>query len=425
MASASLWLYRALLAASLPAAVTTLKVRDRLVGKRRPRFADRLGRDLPDIAPDGMWLQAVSVGEVELARRLVAEIRREAADLPLLVSSTTATGLDLARRTLGATLPVIPCPLDLPAPVSRVLSAAQPRAVVLVETELWPELLHQSARTKTSVAVVNARLSERSFAAYRRVSGLLRPLLAPLTLVLARTSADGERFAALGVTAERIVVAGNIKYDVEADERTLEWAEAVRAAAAGRPILVAGSTMEGEEATLLDAMAGLGDGATAPFLVLAPRHPERFDAVAKLLDERAVAWVRRSAGGPIAEGTVVFLLDTIGELARAYGLASVAYIGGSLVATGGHNPLEAAVWGVPVVSGAHVHNFREVYDELTAAGGARLVTGRGELAAAAAAWLDEPDLARAAGAAGRDVVLRNRGATARTVSALLRLIGEA
>ena len=424
MASASLWLYRALLAASLPLAMPALKVRDRIAGKRRPRFRDRLGRNLPELSPGGLWLQAVSVGEVEIARRLVAEIRREAENLPLLLSTTTATGLDLARRTLGAVLPVVPCPLDLPAPVSRVLSAARPRAVVLVETELWPELLHQSARRWIPVAVVNARLSERSLAGYRRVGGLLRPLLEPLALVLARTSADSERFAALGVARERIVVAGNIKYDLEADERTLEWAATVRAAAAGRPILVAGSTMEGEETLLLDALAVLGKGGEAPFLVLAPRHPERFDPVARLLDERGLVWARRSAGGPVPTGTAVFLIDTIGELSRAYRLASVAFVGGSLVATGGHNPLEAAVWGVPVLSGAHVHNFREVYDELTASGGARLVTGRGELAAAAAAWLDEPELARAAGAAGREVVLRNRGATAHTASALLGLIGE-
>jgi 3-deoxy-D-manno-octulosonic-acid transferase len=176
---------------------------------------------------------------------------------------------------------------------------------------------------------------------------------------------------------------------------------------------------------LLDALAELGNGGEAPFLVLAPRHPERFDPVARLLDDSGLLWARRSAGGPVPIGTAVFLIDTIGELARAYRLASVAFIGGSLVATGGHNPLEAAVWGVPVLSGAHVHNFREVYDELTASGGARLVTGRGELAATAAAWLDEPELSRAAGAAGREVVLRNRGATAHTASALLGLIGEA
>ena len=424
MASASLWLYRALMAGLLPVAIPALKVRDRLAGKNRPRFRDRLARDLPELAAGGIWLQAVSVGEVELARRLVAEIQNCGPEVPLLLSATTATGLDLAQRTLGGVLPVIPCPLDLPPPVTRVLETARPRAVVLVETELWPELLHQSARRGIPVAVVNARLSEGSFARYHRVTGLLEPLLEPLALVLARTQADAERFASLGVAAERITVSGNVKYDLEADQRPLEWADSVRRAAGGRPILVAGSTMEGEEAQVLDAAARLSASGGAPFLILAPRHPERFDTVAQLLIERGLVFSRRSSGKAPPDGADAFLIDTIGELARAYQLAAVAFIGGSLVPTGGHNPLEPAVWGVPVLSGPHVHNFREVYDEMTTSGGARLVGDHGELMAAAAAWLDEPELAKAAGAAGREVVVRNRGATARTVSALLKLIGE-
>jgi 3-deoxy-D-manno-octulosonic-acid transferase len=272
--------------------------------------------------------------------------------------------------------------------------------------------------------VVNARLSEGSFAGYLRVASPLRSLLAPLALVLARTDADGERFAALGVPADRISVAGNIKYDLEADERPLEWAEAVRAVAGERPILVAGSTMEGEEVPVLDAVAGMGADGTAPFLILAPRHPERFGAVARLLDERGIVFSRRSDGEAMAPGTEVFLLDTIGELSRAYRLARVAFIGGSLMPTGGHNPLEAAAWGVPVLSGPHVHNFREVYDEMTTAAGARLVADAAELRVAAAVWLDDDKLARAAGAAGREVVETNRGATGRTVAALLGLLGE-
>jgi 3-deoxy-D-manno-octulosonic-acid transferase len=188
--------------------------------------------------------------------------------------------------------------------------------------------------------------------------------------------------------------------------------------------MVAGSTMEGEEAQVLDALAGLGLDGAPPFLVLAPRHPERFDAVARLLSDRGLVFSRRSRGEAISPDTDVFLIDTIGELARAYRLARVAFIGGSLVPTGGHNPLEPAVWGVPVLSGPHVFNFDEVYDEITEAGGARLVADSAELRAAAAAWLDEPDFAAAAGSAGREVVERNRGATARTVSALIELVGR-
>jgi 3-deoxy-D-manno-octulosonic-acid transferase len=246
--------------------------------------------------------------------------------------------------------------------------------------------------------------------------------LAPLALVLARTSSDAERFAGLNVPSERIVVSGNIKYDLQADQRPLEWEDDLRRTVGSRPIVVAGSTMEGEEALILDALAELGANGTSPFVILAPRHPERFDAVARLLSDRGLVFTRRSSGESVRPDADVFLIDVIGELARAYRLAQVAFIGGSLVPTGGHNPLEPAVWGVPVLSGPHVFNFAEVYEEMVEAGGARLVADADELRVATASWLDEPDFAAAAGGAGREVVERNRGATSRTVSALLDLV---
>jgi 3-deoxy-D-manno-octulosonic-acid transferase len=406
----------------LPVAVPAIKLRQWLAGKSRPRLRDRLGRSLPKLPKDGVWIQAVSVGEVEVARGMVAELEKRAPDLPLFLTATTATGLDLARRTLGDRLPVFPCPIDLPGPVSRVFEIARPHLLVLVETELWPEMLHQAGLREVPVAVVNARLSPGSFAGYRRVAGPLRTLLAPLAKVLARTEADARRFVGLNVPRERIVVSGNIKYDLEVDRRPLEWEDEVRRVAGDRSIMVAGSTMEGEEAQILDALAGLGaDGAT-PFLILAPRHPERFEAVAQLLAGRGLVFSRRSSGVAVPSDAGAFLIDTIGELARAYRLATMAFIGGSLVPTGGHNPLEPAVWGVPVLSGSHVFNFDEVYDEMTKAGGARLVADSAELRVAMAAWLDEPEFAVAAGNAGREVVEQNRGATARTVSALLELV---
>jgi 3-deoxy-D-manno-octulosonic-acid transferase len=423
MASASLWLYRVLVALLLPVAIPVIKLRQRLSRKSRPRFRDRLGRNLPPLTAGGIWIQAVSVGEVELARGLVAELERHAPDLPIFLTATTATGLDLARRTLGDRLPIFPCPIDLPGPVRRVFELARPRLLVLVETELWPETLYQAGLRKVPVAVVNARLSPGSFAGYRKVAGSLRTLLRPLALVLARSRADGERFAGLGVPEERIAVSGNIKYDLEADNRPLEWEDELRRVAGDRPILVAGSTMEGEEALVLDALSALESDGGMPFLIFAPRHPERFDAVARLLTDRGIVFSRRSTGGGVSDDADAFLIDTIGELARAYRLGRVAFIGGSLVPTGGHNPLEAAVWGVPVLSGSHVFNFDQVYEEMTAAGAARLVADGAELRMAAAEWLHDPKLAHAAGAAGREAVERNRGATARTISALLELVG--
>jgi 3-deoxy-D-manno-octulosonic-acid transferase len=422
MASTSLWVYRSLFGGLLPVALPVIKICQRLAGKSRPRFRDRLARSLPDLRQGGVWIQAVSVGEVELARRLVADLEEKEPELPIFLTATTATGLALARRTLGDRLPVFSCPIDLPGPVIRVFETARPRLLVLVETELWPEMIHQAGLRQIPVAVVNARLSEGSYQRYRKVAGVLRTLLDPLALVLARSEADAERFAGLHVPEERIVVTGNVKYDLEADQRPLDWEDEIRSVARDRPIMVAGSTMEGEEAQVLDALESLGSDGSAPFLVLAPRHPERFDAVARLLANRGLVYSRRSSREGVGADADAYLVDTIGELGRAYRLATVAFIGGSMVATGGHNPLEAAVWGVPVLSGHHVHNFKEVYDEMTEAGGARLVADSAELRVAAAAWLDEPDLAVAAGNAGREVVERNRGAIDRTSSALLDLI---
>jgi 3-deoxy-D-manno-octulosonic-acid transferase len=417
-----LWLYRTVLWLALPVVAPLLWIRDRITGKRRPPFRERLAPRPPAMPPGGLLIQAVSVGEVEVARRLVAELELRHAELPVVVTATTATGLALARGTVGRRHPVLPCPLDLPRPVRRVLDAARPRALVLVETELWPELMHQARRTGIPVAVINGRLSAGSLARYRRLGPLLRPLLEPLSLVLVRDEQDAARFSSLGVNEGRILLGGNIKYDLEPDSTPLDWAEEARALAGDRPIVVVGSTMEGEEAQVLDAVARISGTGPHVFTILAPRHPERFDGVADTLRRRDVAFVRRSSLVGYEGAADFVLLDTIGELARAYGLAAVAFIGGSLVPTGGHNPLEAAVWGAPVLSGRHVFNFQEVYDEMVSAGGARLVADEHELAEALARWLDDRDAARTAGTAGRAVVERNRGATSRTVDALLELI---
>lgn len=419
---AALWIYRALLHALLPPAGAVLYLRGLASGKRRPPLSARLVRQPPTVPPGGLWIQAVSVGEVEIARRLVARLHTACPGLPVLLTATTATGLDLAHRTLGDTTAITPCPLDLPGPVGRLLDGARPKVVVLVETELWPEILNQAGRRGIAVAVVNGRLSAASAARYRRLLPLLTPLLEPITAVLARGPADAERFAALGIPAERISAAGNLKYDLAPDPTPLPWSGELQRLAAGRPVVVAGSTMEGEEEAVLAALESLGPAGARPFLVLAPRHPERFDGVAQLLGGRGWRTARRSAER-YPETAEVLLLDTIGELGRAYRFAAVAFIGGSLVPTGGHNPLEPAVWGVPVLSGPHVANFDEVYRELTATGAVRLVADAGALAAALREWLSDPGARRLAGAAGRGVVERNRGAVERTVAALLRLAG--
>ena len=422
VAHPGLWLYRLLVHLALPFAVPAIGLRDRLTGKQRPPLADRLMRRVRGAPADCLWIQAVSVGEVEVARRVIAELRRLAAVPPLLVTSTTATGLALARRTLAEHATVLPCPVDLPGPVTRLLDATSPCGLVLVETELWPEMLHQAGLRGVPVAVINARLSHASFGRYRRIGGMLAGMLSPVSLILARDTSDAEKFAALGIPEDRVRVTGNIKYDLEPDPTPLEWEPWVRDVAGDRPILVAGSTMEGEEALVMAAVRRMAAGGEAPFVILAPRHPERFDAVAATLEHDGFRVARRSVREARPSEADLLLLDTIGELGRAYRLARGAFVGGSLVPTGGHNPLEPAVWGVPVVTGPHVFNFREVYAEMTAAGAAVVVDDAAGLAQEWARWLVEPDAARRAGARGRRVVEANRGATERTVVALGEMI---
>jgi 3-deoxy-D-manno-octulosonic-acid transferase len=271
--------------------------------------------------------------------------------------------------------------------------------------------------------VLNGRLSDRSFRRYRSVRSALRPLLRPIAAVLVRATSDAERFAALGIEPARIEVVGNIKYDLEPDRQPLPWAERTTR---GRRVIVAGSTMEGEERAVVRAWRQL---AQRPLLIVAPRHPERFEKVAGLLDAEGLSWVRRTVldddDGGAGDRAEVILLDTIGELARVYAHATVAYVGGSLSGTGGHNPLEASAWGVPVVSGPDVFNFHEVYEELVEAGGAALVADADQLFGAFAGLLDDPGVAHAVGELGRQVVASNRGAVERTVDRLEAMLGGA
>jgi 3-deoxy-D-manno-octulosonic-acid transferase len=420
MAPPSLWLYRALMGLSLPMVAPFLWFADRRRGKKRPPWAQRLGWKLPAMPQGGVWLQAVSVGEVAVARPLLAELRRRHPGLPLILSATTSTGLAMAS---GAQLADVrlPFPVDLPGPVRRLMAAARPRLVVLVETELWPELLAACGKRGIPVALVNARVSDKSFRGYRAIRALLRPLLSPVTLALAQGEQDAARLIALGVPAERVQVVGNIKFDASPGGARPKVLDELRRVAAGRPVLVAGSTMPGEDEMVFDAVLGLGVE-RRPFLLVAPRHPERAPEVLQLAAAKGLSAMRRTLVADAPPGCPVVVLDTVGELAAMYQLADLAFIGGSLVATGGHNPIEPARHGVPVLTGPHVRNFSVVYRHFVAAGAARIVRSEAELAAAVREWLADPAAARRVGAAGLRLLAHHAGATARTADALERFL---
>ena len=420
MAPPSLWLYRALMAVSLPLLAPFLLVADRRRGKKRPPWAQRLGWRLPAIPRGGVWVQAVSVGEVAVARPLLAELRRRHPGLPLVLSATTSTGLAMATGAQLADV-TLPFPVDLPGPVRRLMDAAAPRLVVLVETELWPELLATCGARGIPVALVNARVSDKSFRGYRAMRRLLRPLLRPVTLVLTQTDQDAERLTEIGVPADRVRVTGNVKFDAAPPGATPRALEELRGIAAGRRVLIAGSTMIGEDEQVLEAVQRI-PVERRPFLLLAPRHPERASNVVQLVAAGGLPVVRRTLLSEAPAGCAVVVLDTVGELAALYRLADVAFIGGSLVGTGGHNPIEPARFGVPVLTGPHVRNFHAVYQHFIAAGAARVVHSAGELAAALDGWLTDGEAARAAGAAGLQLLARHAGATARTMDALERFL---
>jgi 3-deoxy-D-manno-octulosonic-acid transferase len=410
---------------------TTRKYRDGLaerLGRVRPMKGRRKGHS-GSVRPI-IWVHAVSVGEVLAVSRLVQTLHDEFPDYFVAVSTTTRTGQELAWERFGRSR-VFYCPLDLPWAVRATLNAYQPAILVLAETEFWPNMLHGCFRRGIPVAVVNARISDRSWPRYRRLRWIWRPFLSRLGRVLAQSETDAERLKVIGCQPQRVTVAGNLKFDVLAAEEA-EATRLLKSQSKGLRLVVAGSTLEGEETALLKAWPQLLAVDPQLALVLAPRHPERFESVASILERSEVSWFRRSrspldssasqAASPrmVKPGEVI-LLDTIGELASVYSLAAVAFVGGSLVAAGGHNPLEPAQFGVPIVMGRHYANFRAITDDLRAQDAIR-IAGREELAAVLIELLNDPAAAAAMGARARHVFEQQAGATWRCVEAIRELL---
>lgn len=380
-------------------------------------------RLLPPIgpAPSDVWVQGVSVGEVELAHTLVLALRAERPSLSLLVTSSTPAGVSLLGRRFQDLSPparLQPFPLDLPVSVRRVLDSAVPRLLVLVETEIWPVLLRAARRRALPVLIANGRLSERSARRLRAAGRLFRGPLTALAAVAARTPEDAERFASIGVPEDRIHLAGDMKFDRPLPPEP-QFAARVRALAAGRPILVAGSIAE-EELDLVVSLPGmLTRAGMTPFLLLAPRRPESWDAAARRVSEAGLNVARRSL--PDGPGPAdVFLLDSIGELAASYRLGDVALLGGTFGRRGGHNVLEPLQAGLPVVLGPSTWNIRGAVD--AASGMIVPVGSAGEASDALSRLLADP-IARATVRVAADALFaRHRGATQRTSRLALELL---
>jgi 3-deoxy-D-manno-octulosonic-acid transferase len=410
--SAPWWLWRM---------ATTHKYREGL-GERLGGVPERL-RSEPDTRPV-IWIHAVSVGEVLAVSRLISELDHALPGHRILLSTTTRTGQDLARQRIGANR-VFYAPLDLPWATRAYLDTLRPELLVLAETEFWPNLLAGCFRRGIPVAVVNARISDRSWPRYRALRGLWKHFLSRLSLVLAQSDVDADRLRALGCPADRVSVAGNLKFDIRAAQEA-EATRMLKTLAPNAVFVVAGSTLEGEESAVIAAHRSVLPQYPSLITVLAPRHPERFDYVAALLDASGVPWVRRSswkgngALSLLGPGQIV-LLDSIGELASVYSLASVAFVGGSLVPAGGHNPLEPAQFGVPIVMGPHYANFRSITEDLRAHDALRIAQ-KENLWPVLDELLGDREAAEAIGKRAREVFEQQAGATARCVEAIRAVV---
>jgi len=391
-------------------------------------FGERLGLGLPLSVPP-IWVHAVSVGEVQAAAALVVALRERYPQVPVLVTTFTPTGAARARASFRDLAEVRYLPFDLPGSVRRFLDRTRPRLAVIMETELWPNLYRECRRRRLPLVIASARLSRRSTDRYRRLGALFRETVAGAVAVAAQGEGDAERFRTLGAAMERTCVIGNLKFDFTLPPDISERGRKLREQyAPGRPVWVAGSTHGGvEEETVLEAQRRISAVHPGALLVLAPRHANRFGEVAGWLERQGIAARRRSAGppAPAAAGSCnVLLLDTLGELLDFYAAADVAFVGGSLAPIGGHNLLEPAALGLPVLTGPHNSNGEEVACLLLDGGAAEIVRTGDELAARVNALLADAALRAEMGRRGRAAVERNRGALEKLMRLISSLLDE-
>jgi len=397
-------------------------------GKYRAGLRQRLGAVPPHLLKLGdghtIWVHAVSVGEVIAASAVVQALRTEFPSYRVLVSTTTSTGQKLAAKKFGPEN-VFYFPLDFASAMRPYFEALRPRLCVIAETEFWPNFLRLAKQSGARVAVINCRISDRSLPGYRRLRFWLPKVLANVDLFLAQTEEDRRRLVAIGAPPARARVAGNLKFDVAAPPMP-SVATSLRAGFnewGGGPILVCGSTLDEEEGLLLSAFRNILATHPKAVMILAPRHPERFDEVTALVDQLGFRVWRRSlwSGEPLTGGVLV--LDSIGELAALYSLATIAFVGGSLVPRGGHNILEPAMYGVPIVTGNHYENFRDIVNFFLSVNAVRVV-GMAELALVFMELIANGEECAKLGRNALAALDSQRGATVQTVRALKKLMEE-
>jgi len=410
-------LYNVLIGLAVPLAFAAVLLRGLRDRAYRQGLGERFGFGRRAAGAPCIWLHAASLGEVAAAAAVLSALRARHPETPIVVTTATPTGRSRARELFGAGTVVRFLPYDTPRAVARFLDNVEPALAIIMETELWPNLFRECARRALPLVLASARLSAKSASRYRRCGALFRDIFTANVIVAAQTAGDAERFRSIGAHPERTHVVGNVKFDIEVGADGGVRAQRLRSQTlGGRPTWIAGSTHAGEDEQVIDAHCQVRAQRPDALLVLAPRHPSRFDGVAALLARSGLAFSRRSGGAPVAADAAVLLLDTLGELSDFYAAADIAFVGGSLVPIGGHNLLEPAALGVPVLYGPSQFNGRESAALLSAAGAALPVADARTLAASVRRLFDRPEERQRIGAIGRATVASARGSVARLLA---------
>ena len=418
------WRYNFLLHLLLPFVYLRLLWRGRTTPAYAQNIEQRFGghKKLPQ---GGIVIHAVSLGETLASQPLVNALLTQYPNLPLIITNTTATGAERARALWGDKVHQCYLPYDYSWAMRRFLEHSRPKLIIVMETELWPNLIDQAKQLTIPVMLANGRLSAKSAAGYGKILSLVTPMLQALTVLAAQDQDTAQRFQDLGASENSIQVTGSLKFDLtipddltlRADELKQQWQLQTR------PIWVAASTHEGEDEIVLTAFKQIKQQFNNALLILVPRHPERFDKVADLIAKQGLSIARRSQQQAITTEVSVFLGDSMGELLLWFALADVAFVGGSLVSVGGHNPLEPAALAVPIVTGMTMFNFKQITDILLQAGALQQAANSQELAGVVCDWLNNPEQKQQAGQAALQVVNANKGALAKHLAIVEGLLG--
>ena len=389
------------------------------------RWAERFGFFPDPGLRDSLWVHAVSVGEVNAAAPMIDVLRERYPQYPIVVTTVTPTGSDRVRRIWGDSVFHVYLPYDLPASIRRFLKRVRPKLAIIMETEIWPNLFFSCHESGLPIVVANARLSERSLRGYGPVRPLARMAIRCAEWVAAQSQQDAERLIELGADRSRVIIAGNLKYDMDVPEFLSEQARDWREAwGEQRPVWIAASTHEGEEEKVIDAHSRVLRRFPDALLLIAPRHPERFRPVLQLCRQMGFRTSSRSEDGLASVDSQCFVIDTLGELLGFFSAADVAFVGGSFTTIGGHNVLEPAALGVPVLVGPHTFNFTEVTDLLMASGACLRVANDLELAETVQSLLDDKERCNNMGCRALETVQAQRGALRRILSMLKGLLGS-